>query len=431
LASITKKQFRDWLVSSNGRAVRWVKEHGDKGLERVIEEAITRCLIFDTDYCYDQGWFLAEIIEASSHPQRHIDLALVHYSKTKKARNRWHLSKIIIELAQRGHPDCIAFINNHWRAELNKNRDDLAIGYLKLDRKGAYREILHHLAKTKIVALHTYENTWLIHSEASEIIGEKTASKILRQKMKRFPQLERTREPQRADIDKPEPTIPVDENVTIEQLRTWAKNIGRSKIVSWMRKASESQLREVAPILNEELSDLDAFNWLWCFRMSSFLGDVQWVIKWVHRERTHHTACCLLSKIRDPLARKTAVDLIQKERDIHNGLEILESNFEKGDEAWILSLLPRVKQIDRYHWSMSAAFGIATHNPKGKWREVMRYLYEHTPCEQCRGDFAPFMLRRGWLLDEELEDMCWDASEQNRLWARKTIRQRERRTQPT
>jgi hypothetical protein len=399
LDSITKKTFKDWIVSSNGKAIRWIQEHGDEGVEGLIIAACIKNLI-DTSNLFDSpAWYQAELIESCVDPHNYIKRVLASYSHRRSPERCHPLANLIEELVRRGHADCKRFIQKHWRGELDRGNASLACSSLWLWRAPAYRRVLHHIASLTVEKEHLAQLLEQVHSEASCVFGEKTSKRIRSEMESIYPQLAIVIAPE-VDRDELIATNPI----CIRRMNELSAN----PIFNLKRKTSSQEIEQVELVRSQNWSLADALQWLGEYTYKPFDGKIESLLIWLNVKGTRQLALEALGQVRHPLARKAALVWLNSRSYYTYAIKGLQSNLEPGDEGLLLDILKMHCKDNTRHYGFEAAIDVIEANPEGNWAEVLALGLGNVQCNHCRLRYAQALIDRNLLKADQIEDLLLD-----------------------
>ena len=99
-------------------------------------------------------------------------------------------------------------------------------------------------------------------------------------------------------------------------------------------------------------------------------------------------------------------------------LDIFEKNFAEGDAKLITdAILASKPDKEDIHSFGSSITGIAEKNKTNELKELLLWVYENTPCSNCREEAIERLNDNGVLSQEIIEECIWDGSEEIREFA--------------
>jgi hypothetical protein len=106
-------------------------------------------------------------------------------------------------------------------------------------------------------------------------------------------------------------------------------------------------------------------------------------------------------------------------------LDIFEKNFENDDAKLIsdavLTSKPVKDDIHRFGLSITS---IAEENKTSELKDILIWVYENTPCSNCRKHAAKGLNEIGALSQEMIDECMWDGSEEIREFAKELMKQK-------
>lgn len=105
-----------------------------------------------------------------------------------------------------------------------------------------------------------------------------------------------------------------------------------------------------------------------------------------------------------PDVRKLALDRLSAGQFVHSEVLLLKKNFQAGDAALLMGALRPDVDIHDLHGVGHDLLKVFSTNKTPECLEPMLFLYEHTPCSNCREDAVEIMMSTNtapaWVLDE-------------------------------
>lgn len=182
----------------------------------------------------------------------------------------------------------------------------------------------------------------------------------------------------------------------------------------WGRHASPEELEHIVGLLDEAESPRILENTLRCLSCSktpplhpamfSLLRHADENVRlFASRSLAHHVQ----TRIRDE-------GLSVLSTDITVGLTLLRKNARSEDAGAIFNMLAPISDADLQHSVVSDVVRLLKENDCVRDRRLALYVYEHSPCTNCRGDAVELLLKWKQCPDWLLEEGQFDASEEIR-----------------
>lgn len=409
--------MRQWLIAGNGRAIVWVKEHGDEGYEDVIVQTCLYNRIADLQCNDGYDWYNAELFAAARRTDYYTQRLLDAYYGVRETRYRERLAGVIGELAFRRSEACRGFIAANWRRELERHQTELAEQHIRLNKKEGYEEVLEFLGTTRKRSLRHESICWGIRYAGEDAIGEKTAGIVLMRFVRKYPCLK----PYEPDPSAKAATYDA-ETKPIEELVELSKRFAPWGMWRLFRKASEEAHQKAVSIAEGCLPNSVRVKFLAVFKHQSYPGSLDKIMDLLDDEDTQFYASYSLAKTKDDRLRKKALQFLRNLATRRYGMTLLNANVEPGDEALILDLISEDRHnpdFDSIYYRLS---DIIKSNVKGKWGPVAIFAAEQVPCGNCRGSLYKLSAKYRMLKREDYEAMRYDSDHFTRKWAKKRLR---------
>ena len=120
-----------------------------------------------------------------------------------------------------------------------------------------------------------------------------------------------------------------------------------------------------------------------------------------------------LSRVAHPQVRRLAVERLSAGKVSEDELGLLRSNYELGDAALIEPLLRAPEDTDELHALTLDLVGLFEAHTVAESASAMAFVYEESPCSNCRSRAAGVLADSGQLapwLREECRDDCSEAT---------------------
>jgi hypothetical protein len=188
----------------------------------------------------------------------------------------------------------------------------------------------------------------------------------------------------------------------------------------WSRSASEEQLEDLARALAHENSTHRLRHILSIFRrrpLPLFEAHSDAFLKLATQEDWHvkHRANTALSSVTHPKIRKLALAQLCSQNWLVGELLPLKSNFSPGDSTFFTQHLRVDRNTYNHHRLIFDLVEVCRANPWPEMLEVMQFIYQTSPCTNCRDKIYQVMSKAslipGWIVSERPYDMSsptWD-----------------------
>lgn len=122
-----------------------------------------------------------------------------------------------------------------------------------------------------------------------------------------------------------------------------------------------------------------------------------------------------LSNYAHPEVRRLAIERLLAGRVLENELELLNKNYQPGDAVAIERALQVPGDRDQLHWMVFDLVEVFRSNPLAELSNVMLFVYEESPCSNCRcravKGLVDTSMAPAWLLAEGQNDSSEDIRE--------------------
>lgn len=256
---------------------------------------------------------------------------------------------------------------------------------------------------------------WLYYA-AEETLGKRRVTRIL--KLRKTPAARALWE-----VLHPEPEPPVLE-VGATPLERVQSSIAEGKLPKF------SAIRDLSPL---DLQTLAASppsqggevlrSWLWVFGKRPFPGDPVVLERYAKHGQLYVRSVALhaLAQLTGDIPRRVALKYWSHPQLGGPAIGILGNNFVPGDEELILRCLTKPR-IDWWFESVTCSLGfIFDRNEVPNEADIRRYVYERTPCTECRHYALHRMMEMGIASEEALREAQFDADGSTREMAERAL----------
>jgi hypothetical protein len=415
---LNHQQFVAALHKGHGRALMHVRAVGLSDLKDSIVDACLHARAYDPQCDGDRSRWLIDLVDACG-PGSGIEAILVEQADalTDEFWDAMQRCAILRELVRRGHsgaraslyrclrewPDCgnvigvdelieidgddglihvAEFLGGLLEGGIDRCDDDPICAYDGTRGEGAARRLLDDVAPNS-PRVASYLNQLdrneaeirQARSEPQKRIGEYSASEIM-------------------------PWIAAESG----------------PLVAWGRDAPIDEVQSVFDAMMSESEPTRLRHYLRVFQQRALPVIVTRLLRLAAHEDSEirRRANTALSMYAHPAVRALAVERLRTARTDEHELKLLAKNFQAGDSSLVEPVLRVRADTDECHDLVYQLAEVCTANPVVELATTMHFVYEHSPCSNCRRRAVQSLIAinaaPAWLLEE-----CrHDSSEQTR-----------------
>lgn len=441
---LNRKQFANAVQKGHGRALMHVQRYGATKLEDLIIDACVHARAYDPQCEGDRTCWLMKIIDAGKLEASVRQPILDTLVRCDSEARFWDLSQmcgITATLAARGSEDARRALY----ATLAKNLGSM-------DLIGA-QEIIELDGGDGLIHVAQCLGEWLRRDPQTQLDdlplkwfderhGHESASRVLElvassdQNVRAYldylenlsegeaahstQQAERSRlklEPLALEDGGREAHIRRMQAISVDQVLEGIQEDDDSKLRfplnSWGGYADSADLRVIADVMLAETDTTRLRKYLMVFMYRSLPSFDRRLLPLLdhENERVRWYSIQVLANHRHDEVRRIAVKRLNQQGAQSGALPLLRNNYRSGDHRLIERQLRISDDSDEVHRLVSDLVDVFEANPSPDARLSMLFVYEHSPCSNCRGDAVKILIAWGsapdWLLEE-----CWfDADE--------------------
>ncbi len=404
---LTRAEFAKAMELGHGRALLHVKEHG---LEQFRDEFLAACvnnLVHDTQCEGSRPRWLVEFFEGV--PEWLLRPLLDTYAESDCERDLYQMAELLGLLADRGSEMAkqglySGFRVTHWGPLGN---DEL----IRLDGAAALLWMAETMGEMEQIGFQELDSLFRTYDYS---YGDGESLRLLlcssNASIQRAVRVAQT--PPQA------PAGPWPERRRPGQIsaREFLEAVQGEDLLgfpgSWARKAKSEELEIVAQALRTTRETNTLQTLLRCFQGTGLPEFWEGLLALVYHEvrEVRRLTPFLLQHHQHPGIRAQALERLEQNRTTEGVFKLFESNFEKGDTKRILTALRRLPTEDTsiYHWALGDVLSVAAANPAKETLALLMFVYENTPCTNCRQKAVLEMRRRGDLPDWVAEECLYD-----------------------
>lgn len=447
MKEISKKEFKSLMLRGRGRAVIALRQAEDKEKYRdLVLWACRRNMAFDPQCEGTRARYVYDMVCCYEDRGPFLEAALGRF---RSCRGRsWffeHCCELIACFASGGDPRADLALRERYadfRMELGRRKnvdpvllehfESLTDALLTVDPTAAAR-IMEDVGKLlEENSRLQWEDFFCLHCSLEETLGTRAYRKEMRRGAGPVRRYREGYEKSRAD-DLQREARQAAWNAERERcVRDYLDGTGelprpvaflRSRLQQAGPEAREAAARRVLaePDPEKRAAQLAVFDRAQC----PWPLEIQPLLAWAESPcgNLREAALWALCNVPGQEARDLAMDLAELPETLPEAVIMLAANYQPGDEPRLLDWLERLPEGGMRHEvyldMFQRLFRKGVKNPP---KQVLLYLYEHTPCGCCRREFTAEMKRRRMLTPALLEECRWDSNPEIRAMAEKSSR---------
>lgn len=417
---LSKAEFRRKLHAGHGRAVTHLRDHGSAGLEEIVADACVRSRTFDRQCDDSRAFYLSLVLRHSGQTTLARDAVVARLGQPRRSPDASQGVELLRELAFQGDPIAWQWIEDNWKRWLAGGSTEVAAARLLWTREEGYREALESMPILWRRKRGQVTEGASVHLAAARLLGEERASAMQQMLVDRCPWLEKIGD------------FPIGwERSRAERTRATARTFEEFQAepdvspALWGRDAGEEEIRKAAERLTLSDDDAELTRLLRVFFRRKFPLAPEVLLRLTDHSarRVASRAYAALELLEDPVVRSFALSRLDDPEWGSQAIELLDANFEPGDEEVIQRRLMKVprQDLDASHGFLMAGLNVLKRRPE-VGAAVFSKVYEETPCSLCR-QRAWDALQKVTTMDSPLVDEAqYDADSGTRKSARQYAR---------
>ncbi len=424
---LEKRAFARALRHGLGSAFLHVRKYGDGGVEDLLLDACFRVLVYDSQLDSGRASWLARLLDSTGRIEFYAH-AIYEFISSEAEHPRYDLEQLIClasELFERGF---VEFKQALFALVSSKHDLQVALGEALIDVAGwtGLEAAVRIVAGSDVegwdkYCLLEYAGEYFDDCDKVETyLQNKSVDDTLVAQFLRDIEDERTRRDSRESSYEPA-------RWTIEEVLDAVENHPNPKSLHYIfrtfgRNASDGELNSVFRRLESE-SNVDRIaSYLGVFASKPLPSVSKPIINLLNSndEDVRRVARNALSNVKDSNVRKAGLNLIGGANDelAVAGLNLLQLNYQAGDEAMIFDALKRLKDVDYIHWGAMAVSRIAENSGDVALSSTLEWACEFTPCGFCRRSVLEQLIAWEMAPARILYEAQWDAEPAVRRLAR-------------
>ncbi|TKJ35772.1 MAG: hypothetical protein CEE38_14290 [Planctomycetes bacterium B3_Pla] len=428
MKKLTKEEFDRAINKGLGRAFLDVKEYGDKDVKSLLLNAILRNLVYDNQSEGGRAKWLFSVLEYTDDISYYERALLENLSNCESIWDTDQALDLLLEFAKRG--------SDRARKELYRKFDaqkfnESWIGSEQIIELDGIDGFLH-VAETIGRRLREDEGYWeddFLLNKVKDRFGDEAirktidiklqTSKNLRAYIERITRFESGKSGSKEEIDER-----IRKQFTLERILADIENAkgefpGRYAIFG--KSALDDDIQRVFDEFRREERTPQLIRFLWIFsrrKLPELLPKVFELALNEDNELSFAAISALSNSIDSKIHNVGEKVLRQKDWErAASGFELLIRNYRNGDNEEIEKILKRIPATavrDKIHRVVSDLVELCRNNDSEQLNDVMEWIYENSPCMNCRGEAVKLLIANKALSDCILNECLVDGSEKIR-----------------
>jgi len=140
------------------------------------------------------------------------------------------------------------------------------------------------------------------------------------------------------------------------------------------------------------------------------------------KKHIRRSAFRVLSKVKDQRIRDVALERVNN--GDFRAIDLFEENYESGDVPFLLEKIKAVADKDEVHSAGYSLLDVVKSNKLYTESDTLMWIYENTPCSQCRYNSFSLILQHNAVPEDMLNECLYDCSEDTRKVAANYLQNR-------
>ena len=413
--------FANALRTGHGRAMQQVEGYSAIGLSDAIVDACVSCHVHDPQCEANRAPWLFSLIQRAGLQQEIVQAigATIKHPPSGDLRDMDQRCDILKELAAAGSGDARLFLYASLMRVLNSAVVIAADQIVDLDGENGLISVARQLGRW----LQSDPDFWVddgLILLVDESTGNKTGLAALEREAKVDPDVASYIDGVRS---------------TLEIQMASARNLERNSYTGqeiiahvtqkpndrcywfrlWGKKATKDHRETVFAALLASADAEHVKRWLRCFGITGVPRFDRRLLRWIGHpdQQLRWTAVRGLAPIKHSELRQAAVHLIA-DGEMAYGIALLVNNFEAGDFALCAKHLKRMDDADETHQLVGELLDLCEAHPGADALDCLLYVYELSPCSNCRQRAVKALIDTNTAPDWVLEEAAFDADPDTR-----------------
>lgn len=429
---LSKSEFARALKLGHGRVILHLRDHGDKGVEEEIEDAVVNNYVFDQQLEGSRSRWLCNILNVTRRADYYAKYCFEKFAQDELEENQEQqieLSEYFFEL---GFEEYRQLMLDKFTLLRKLNQWEFSGTLPILNCCGLSG--LSHIVES--VSLHSddlnYFDCGTLMNDAVELLGRVEVESRIAELLEKNPRIQifidacRKFESYENNESLPHP---VRSTLTMEDVLDALNSKEHGKFLYEFRRfgmvASSEEISRLLDRLNvaSDPAELRLLFSIFARRALPEVTDLLLQHVESEDERLSKAASRAISQISSSAVHMKSLSMLDSTNsaNILRGLELLTKNFESEDVVVVFERLKSLTDLHDLHWAGSDILEIAKFSKDKVLVPCLLWFYENNPDTWCRHHFVELLHEWNELPSEILYESQWDAGLEVRVLAR-TIR---------
>jgi hypothetical protein len=413
---LTREEFQDAIQKGLGRVIMHLREYGSKGLKDDILNACVHNLVFDTQCEIERTDWLISIINLTGEEDFYREEILKALLTSDNSRDVIQLIDLAKVFAQRGCAEAKKTIYDKFDRREFSETSSFAETLLDIDGINGLIRFAEAIGNEPEDERDDWGNSWIYDTACERFGKEAVRAELSRQanvneNVRRF--LDALDQIDQEKSEKRQRHVLIFEQ-TLNDIEA-GKNCRGQYGYFGRRFASQNELEQLFARLLAETRREQLLSYLWVFRRKELPALDKKLFELAASEDKELQAAAInaLSNSKEASIRDLAIRLIRENRDVicRSAIGLFEKNYQPGDYALIESALFTPEDRDVLHRIAHAILDLGEANPLSELANCLLWVYEQTPCTNCRENAVKCLIKLDCLPDSVREECRWDCSD--------------------
>jgi hypothetical protein len=434
IKKLTVREFARAVKLGHGRAILHVLHHGDKGMEKIIEQALLKSYVYDWQIEGSRAGWLMSLLQATGRSQFYAGRMLEqsgggNFEADDLAQQLLVASRLFeIGCHKMGE---VAF--SKYKQILMQSPHRASSGSELIDLAG-YRG-LEFAARAMVasgIELDSWD-CWVILERMEDLDGSADGEERLKKLAASEPDISKFLEAaHKHKKDSGTPHVPrprVDFAQFLNMVERREHYPSGRYYQTIGRRFDEVEIGRAYDLLVESEDPWLQLSCLRLFQARKLPEAHPKIVTFLRSSDKHlaSAACSALELVKCEEVRTVALEWLhsREQKRIVKGLQLLKANFESGDEEIIFKILPLLKDSFQLHSAGMTVQEILADIDFPRAGELLLWFYEHGPDSFCRYHFFKMLVELDQCPNELIYEAQWDCGQRTQLLAREIIYSKE------
>ncbi|MBU6450153.1 MAG: hypothetical protein KGS72_00125 [Cyanobacteria bacterium REEB67] len=435
IKKLTVREFARAVKLGHGRAILHVLHHGDKGMEKIIEQALLKSYVYDWQIEGSRAGWLMCLLQATGRLAFYVRKFLnQHSSDSYGGADLAQQILLAGRLFEIGFSELRSTVLEKYTKLLVLSPFHAGCGSEIVDMAGnSGLEFVARSIGEQVPEPDAFDCAFILE-RANDLCGNSDGEELLRRLAESEPAVQKFLDAAASlknSSNLPSAPRPVIENFQ-EILDLIDKRAHAPEAITYVAMGRRINDEVAASCFKLLLASDDTWVQLVCLRLlgSRKLPDVTpYVIELLESEDKLVASACFhaLRNKKDSRIREVAVRWLQSEDQVRisRTIRLLECNFISGDEEIFFEKLPLLKDDD-----LLPSAGIPTEDwlpfvSRDVGLKLLFWFYENGPDSWCRSNFFEKLVELEACPDELIYESQWDCAERTQNLARCLLAKKE------